>query len=92
MAFFRIFGKSKIRQFCIANFSMKTQPTEKNGVYHDDCDEKCKKTAISDFLFLKFCHRDFLPQSYVKIRILSKSWYNLTRKKQKFALFFLTIS
>ena len=49
---------------CFANFSKKTWSAKK--MHHDEANKKSFKTVISDFLFLKFCHRDFSPQSNVK--------------------------
>ena len=53
------FQKSQNRRFCFAIFSMKNASTEKNGVCHSEEHGKMKKMAVSDFSFLKLCHRDF---------------------------------
>ena len=50
--------------FC--KFLHENKVYRKNGVHHDEASGKFFKTVISDFLFLKFCHRDFSPQSNVK--------------------------
>ena len=50
--------------FC--KFLHENKVYRKNGVHHDEASGKSFKTVISDFLFLKLCHRDFSPQSNVK--------------------------
>ena len=57
--FFSFFQKSQNRRFCFVIFSMKNAVTEKNRVHHDEEHGKTKKMAVSDFSFLKLCHRDF---------------------------------
>ena len=50
--------------FC--KFLHENKVYRKNGVHHDEASGKSFETVISDFIFLKLCHRDFSPQSNVK--------------------------
>ena len=57
---FRLFWKFAKLAILIGEFLRQNGAYTKNGVYHDEGNEKCKKTVISDFLFSNFRHRDFL--------------------------------
>ena len=50
--------------FC--KFLQENMVYRKNGEHHDEANEKSFETVISNFLFLKLCHRDFSSQSNVK--------------------------
>ena len=58
--FFRLFWKFAKIPILIGEFLRENGGYRKNGVHHDEGNGKCKKTVISDFLFLNFRHRDFL--------------------------------
>ena len=65
--------------FC--KFLHENKVYRKNGVHHDEASGKSFETVISDFIFLKLCHRDFSPQSNVKN-------HNFIKKLVQFRHFF----
>ena len=67
--------------FC--KFLHENKVYRKNGVHHDEASGKSFETVISDFIFLKLCHRDFSPQSNVKN-------HNFIKKLVQFRHFFWT--
>ena len=67
----------------ICKFLHKNKVQRKKGVHHDEASRKSFETVISDFIFLKLCHRDFLPQSNVKN-------HNFIKKLVQFSISFWT--
>ena len=57
--FFSIFWKIEKKAILYRKFLHENFTYRKNGVDHDDRDEKCKKTAISDFFFEILSQRFF---------------------------------
>ena len=57
---FRFFWKFVKLAILIGKDLYENSVYRKNRVYHDKGNGNCKKTVISDFLFLNFRHRDFL--------------------------------
>ena len=75
--FWEKFGKQNGHFYCIKSsihfasilfckFLHENKVYRKNWVHHDEASGKSFETVISDFIFLKLCHRDFSPQSNVK--------------------------
>ena len=64
--FSSFFQKPQKEAILFCKFLHENWADRKNGVHHDKANGKSFETVISDFLFLKLCHRDFSPQSNVK--------------------------
>ena len=56
----------RVASILFCKFLHENKVYRKNGVHHDEASGKSFQTVISDFIFLKLCHRDFSPQSNVK--------------------------
>ena len=56
--------------FSFVNFSLKTRLTEKVKYTTTKPTKNTSELTYHIFDFLKLCHKDFLPKSYIKFRIL----------------------
>ena len=73
--------------FC--KFLHENKVYRKNGVHHNEASGKSFETVISDFIFLKHCHRDFSPQSNVKNHnFINRKLYQLFDKIMLFNITF----
>ena len=70
---FAFFSKKWKQSILFCNFLCEKSVDRKNGVHHDEQRGKTKKIAISDFLFSKLCHRDFLRNIFIDFHFFEKT-------------------
>ena len=71
LGFFQFFQKRQKEAILFCKFLHENWADRKNGVHHDKANGKYFWTVISDFWFLKICHRDFYPQNSLYFKKLN---------------------